>query len=393
MKASAAIATGADWREALAGLEAELGDLSSEGDIDLALLFASAAYVSDFDQLLAEVRRLTGARVLLGCSGNGIIGPGREIEGEPALALQVFSLPGADLRTMRLDMADLDDANSDWFRNAPPAEGTDAWLVFSDPFTLDAEKLLARMSEIYEDVPIVGGMASGDPRSNSTHLFLNDEVLEEGAIGLALGGAYTVKTVVSQGCAPIGETWTITGAHDNIVETIGMRPAVDVLYETFRALAPEIQERAQSNLLVGLAMDEYKDEFNRGDFLIRNLLGLDEETGSIAIGAKPREGQTLQFQLRDPQAADEDLDALLNQAQQALAEKQPVGALLCCCNGRGAGLFGTPNHDIKKMEEVLGPVPVTGFFCNGEIGPIGGRNYLHGFTASLALILPKEDGA
>lgn len=393
MKTGASIATGSEWREALSGLIADLQSTEADADIDLALFFASAAYVSEFDTLLAEVRRLTGAKILLGCSGNGIIGPGREIESEPAMALQLFSLPGVELHTLRIDATDLQNAEKAWLRNGPPIESTEGWLFFADPFTLDAEELLARMGEAYEGVPIIGGLASGNPRGHSTHLFLNDEVLEDGAVGLAIGGAYTVKTVVSQGCAPIGETWTITGAHDNIVETIGMRPALEVLSETFRGLAPEIQERAQSNLLIGLAIDEYKDEFGRGDFLIRNLLGIDEQDGSIAIGAWPREGQTLQFQMRDPEAADDDLDILLNQARQALAEKEPVGALLCCCNGRGAGLFGSPDHDVKKMEEVLGPLPVAGFFCNGEIGPVGGRNYLHAFTASLALILPKESAS
>ena len=392
MKAGASIATGSDWREALAGLMADLPSQDGDADIDLALLFASAAYVSGFDELVAEVRRITGAKVLLGCSGNGIIGPGREIESEPAIALQLFSLPGAELHTLHLETADLEDTEQAWLKNAPASADTDVWLFFADPFTLDAEKLLSHISDAYEGVPMIGGLASGDPRGDGTHLFLNDKVLEEGAIGLALGGAYTVRTVVSQGCAPIGETWTITGVHDNVIETIGMRPALDVLSETFKGLAPEIRARAQRNLLVGLAMDEYRDEFGRGDFLIRNLLGIDDQDGSIAIGAWPRESQTLQFQMRDPEAADEDLDVLLTQARQALAEKEPVGALLCCCNGRGSGLFGSPDHDIKKMEEVLGPLPVAGFFCNGEIGPIGGRNYLHGFTASLALIVPKETG-
>jgi small ligand-binding sensory domain FIST len=169
-----------------------------------------------------------------------------------------------------------------------------------------------------------------------------------------------------------------------------MRPALEILAETFRSLPSETQERARSNLLVGLAMNEYKDDFRRGDFLIRNLSGVDSERGAIAIGAVPRVGQTLQFQLRDPKAADSDLVELLQLAKGELGERRPIGALLFACNGRGVGLFGAPSHDACTISEQLGPVPLAGFFCNGEIGPVSGKPFLHGFTASLAVIVPKS---
>jgi small ligand-binding sensory domain FIST len=221
-------------------------------------------------------------------------------------------------------------------------------------------------------------------------VFLNGEVYDRGAVALALGGPYAVRTIVSQGAAPIGETWTITGAQGNVIETIAQRPAYQVLVDTLRALPPEMQQRAQRNLLVGLAMDEHRGEFRRGDFLIRNLTGIDPERGTLAVGALPRVGQTLQFQLRDPDAADEDLRELLERARKELGARQPVGALLCSCNGRGVGLFGTPDHDARTLVDLLGPIPVSGFFCNGEIGPVGEQNFLHGFTASIALVIPEE---
>jgi small ligand-binding sensory domain FIST len=177
---------------------------------------------------------------------------------------------------------------------------------------------------------------------------------------------------------------------DNLIQSIGMRPAIEVLGDMFKRLPPDIQVRARANLLVGLAMNEYRDEFGRGDFLVRNLMGVDRETGAVAIGAMPREGQTVQFQLRDPTAADEDLRALLGKARQDLEGREIAGAVLCSCNGRGVGLFGAPDHDAKTFMEEMGSIPVAGFFCNGEIGPVGGKNFLHGFTASIALILPKE---
>jgi small ligand-binding sensory domain FIST len=255
----------------------------------------------------------------------------------------------------------------------------------------DPDRLLHILSDAYPGKPVVGGLASGDPRVRRTHLFLNERVYGEGAIAVALGGAYTVRTVVSQGCEPIGEAWTITGAEGHIIETIGQKPAYKVLVETLRALPPAMQWRAQRNVFVGLAMDEYRDEFRRGDFLIRNLMGADPERGALAVGAYPRVGQTVQFQLRDPQAADEDLRQLLASAKEELGDGSPVGALLCVCNGRGTGLFGKPDHDATLLAETFGEMPVAGLFCNGEIGPVGQRNFLHGYTASIALIVPKTE--
>jgi small ligand-binding sensory domain FIST len=391
MRAAAGIGTGRDWRTALEGALKQIDLPADNASVDLALLFASSEYAPEYPQLLAEARRVLGSGVLIGCSGQGVIGGVEEIEQEPAVSLLAFSLPGADLRPFHVSQADIhdDESAASWLGDLRQ-DGPDvnAWMLLADPFSLDADRLLTTLDAAYPGKPLVGGLASGNPMRQQTHLFLNDEVLEDGAVALAISGPYTVHTVVSQGAQPIGETWTVTGAHGNIVDTLGMRPALDILVETFRALPPPVQERARSNLLVGLAMNEYQDEFHRGDFLIRNLLGIDQEKGVIAIGAVPRVGQTLQFQLRDPEAADEDLTALLGQARQELGDQQVIGGLLCACNGRGIGLFGAPGHDARAINNQLGPIPLAGFFCNGEIGPIGGKPFLHGFTASLALIVP-----
>jgi small ligand-binding sensory domain FIST len=217
---------------------------------------------------------------------------------------------------------------------------------------------------------------------------VDGEMLRSGALLLSVGGAWTVKAVVSQGAEPIGETWTVTAAERNLVATLGGRPALQVLIETVRALEPAAQQRASRNLLVGIAMDEYRDEFGRGDFLIRNLVGVDQQSGAIAIGANARVGQTLQFQVRDAAAADDELDAMLMSASLDLHGSSPAGALLCSCNGRGAGLFGEPHHDATAVAKRFGPLPVAGFFCNGEIGPVGGKTFVHGFTASIGFFVP-----
>ncbi len=390
MRAAGAIGQQPTWQDALAEATSQMPIDPSGETLDLAFLFASSDYAEEFPELVASARRATRARLLIGCSSQGVIGTGREVEGQPALALLTFSLPGAVLRPVRLARGTLEQCRGPeaWHgmtRVSPDV--VSAWFLFADPFTLDAEGLLVAWSEAYPGTPMVGGMASGDLRLRRTHVFLNDEVYDRGAVAMALGGSYGVRTIVSQGCTPIGEPWTITGATGNVIETIARRPAYQVLLETVHALPREVQQRARGNLFVGLAMDEYREELHRGDFLIRNFLGADAESGTLTVGAIPRPGQTLQFQFRDRVAADEDLRELLEAANAALGGHEPIGALLCSCNGRGIGLFGTPDHDARAVADRLGPIPLAGFFCNGEVGPVGSRNFLHGFTASIALVV------
>jgi small ligand-binding sensory domain FIST len=397
MNAFATVVQRTDWREAVDDLLKQLAEAKDGGmQFDAAFLFASAAYSHAFSDLITAVQEGTGAATLIGCSGWGVIGPSRELEGVPALSVMAFPLPGATLHAAHISQSDIESGQSNETWRAAlgvPQGAVNAWFIFADPFTTDAERLLAILSEAYPGVPLVGGLASGDPRARRTHIFLNGTVYGEGAVVLALGGAYTVRTVVSQGCEPIGEPWTITGASGHLIESIGMRPAYEVLLDTVNALPAERKWRARGNLFVGLAIDEYRDRFGRGDFLIRNLLGADPEGGALAVGAQARVGQTVQFQLRDPKAADEDLRDLLEMAKRDLISEQPIAALLCACNGRGTGLFGRPDHDARLVAEKLGPIPLAGFFCNGEIGPVGSQNFLHGYTASIALIVPKRDGA
>jgi hypothetical protein len=221
-------------------------------------------------------------------------------------------------------------------------------------------------------------------------VFLNGEAYADGGVGLGIGGGYGLVPLVSQGCEPIGEAWTITGVQDHWIETISNRPAVDVLVETLSALPEELQPRAQQNLVVGIAADEYRHEFVRGDFLVRNLIGLDRGSGAIAIGALPRLGQTIQFQVRDAATADLDLTLMLDDLRPRLAGRRPLAAVLNSCNGRGVGLFGSSHHDATAIDRKLGPLPLAGLFCAGEIGPVGTTSYLHGFTASLGLIVRTD---
>jgi small ligand-binding sensory domain FIST len=263
------------------------------------------------------------------------------------------------------------------------------WLAFVEPYHLDSETWLRTWNQAYP-CPVLGGLASGNPAEQSTQVYLNGEVHESGAVVVGFSGEVGIHGVTSQGCTPIGETWTLTRVNENIVQQIGNRPAYQILAETFEKLSPEEQLNARGNLFIGLVVNEYLEEFHRGDFLIRNLLGADPSSGNLAVGALPRQGQTVQFQLRSAAAAKEDMNALLTRARKQLANAPIYGGCLFCCNGRGRGLFGEPHHDASKVTQFFGPMGLTGFFCNGEIGPVGERNFIHGYTASLALFVGKS---
>jgi small ligand-binding sensory domain FIST len=304
------------------------------------------------------------------------------VEDRPALSLLRLALPGTDLRTARMTQASLAAERP----LADPTAPANGWLLFGNPFHMNVEDLLARLERDAPGVPVVGGLASADLRAHATSVFLNEEFYSEGAVGVALSGAARLHSVVSQGCIPIGEPWTITDARAHSLKTIANRPAYEVLLETVQALPAELRERVKGNLKVGLATNEYRATFGRGDFLIRNITGVDEDRGAVIVGAHLKVGQTMQFQLRDPDAADQDLRELLALAARDLGPRPPLAALVCSCNGRGAGLFGEPDHDARSLDDRFPGLPASGCFCNGEIGPVGGRLFLHGFTASIGLL-------
>jgi small ligand-binding sensory domain FIST len=377
--AGSGLGVGLDWGRALGeALDGALAPLKTE-TADLLVLFVSAAYGEDFADVLAEAGRRSGAREIVGCSASGIIAVEREVEDEPGVAALALRLPPGAL----LDVSQLPADRAGLGPRLQMAPGDCRGLiVLADPFTTDAAALIAKLETEYPGVPIVGGMATGEPGVRATSVFRGGQVMT-GAVVIGLGGTVGLQPVVSQGCEPIGENWTITDVEGHVVKTIGGRPAYEVLVETVRGLDAERRERVNGNLLIGLAMDEYRDEFGRGDFLIRNLLGADPNSGAIAVAAQPRVGQTLQFQIRDARAADEELRTMLGAVGDS---NKPAAALLFACNGRGAGLFGAPDHDARTVRTILGPMPLAGLFCNGEIGPVGTRTFIHGFTASLALL-------
>ncbi|HEY4032405.1 MAG TPA: FIST N-terminal domain-containing protein [Ktedonobacteraceae bacterium] len=388
--AKSAIIEDEQWDTALQRALAQVGDISA----DLVFLFASDIYTDHFPEIVRRVRSATGARILIGCSGQGIVGRGLELEDVPAISLLALSLPDASLQAIRFTpemITSCADAQELHTRFGLQPDDVNAFLIFADPFQTDSEQLIELLACAYPTAPVLGGLASGDFEERCTYIFCNDEIYENGAVGLAIGGEYTIFPLLSQGCEPIGEPWTITKVRNkNLITTISNRPAFALLVDTLEDLSPELQRRARRNLLVGLAADEYSPTLERGSFLIRQLIGIDRHTGALAIGAMPRQGQTIQFQMRDAMTADLDLRELLILAKVELAGRQPVAAVLCTCNGRGLNMFGEPHHDARLIAQEFGALPVAGLFCSGEIGPVGKRSFLHGFTASLALIVKRN---
>ena len=361
--------------------------------VSLGLVFIAPKYFSAAEQILEILRVNAQVPLLAGCSSGSLIAGSEELEDEPGLVLGLYHLPGAKLEAHRFTQEQVEEASSGAYwhlETGVEPEHTNGWLVFADPFHLDADSWLRGWNEAYAPLPIVGGLASGDAGANATQVYLNGDVFTEGGVAISFSGTVTIESAISQGCTPIGEIWTITKADHNLIHRIGNRPAYEVLVETFNALSAEDQKKAQRNLFVGLVVNEYLEDFHRGDFLIRNLIGADQKTGSIAVGALPRTGQTLQFQRRDADAAREDMNELLQRAQTRIGGRKIYGACLCCCNGRGQYLFGDTGHDARCVNEAFGSLGLSGFFCNGEIGPIGDQSFLHGYTASLALFVSKD---
>ena len=360
--------------------------------VDLAFVFFSSHHTGSADFLASIIQERLHPRVLLGCSAESIIEGKQEIEGQPALCLWAAHLPGANLVPfhLRFEQQDSGFNVTGWPAEMPGPESQPSILVIGEPFTTPVEALLGQLHERYPKAPAIGGMASGAHQPGGNRLIFNGEAVEDGAVGLVLTGAVRIRTVVSQGCRPIGERFMITQAEQNVVHELSGKPALERLREVFSLLSPAEQQQAERALHLGIVIDEHKDHFERGDFLIRNLIGADQQTGSFAVGDIVKEGQTVQFQLRDAAAASEDLHALLTGQRTAQRETPPVGALVFSCNGRGERFFQTPHHDAGAIRDEMGSLPVGGFFAMGEIGPVGGSNFLHSYTASIALFVPAD---
>jgi small ligand-binding sensory domain FIST len=359
-----------------------------DGPPAFACVFVRAADPDDVEAALSAASRTIGAPHSIGCSSShGVIGGGHGIEDVSAVSVFVASGSGLSVRSFHLEVIATPESIA--VVGMPEVRADDqVAVVLADAYSFPVEGFVEESSLTLAGLPMAGGLAIGGRGSGSTRLLIDDRVVARGAVGLVLGGTATIDTFVSQGCRPVGNPMTVTRCEGNVLLELAGRPALQRLEDLLLTLPPDDQAVAGSGLQIGVARDEYADEHQQGDFLIRNLVRVDVDRGALVVADDVRVGQTVSFQLRDPEAAGDDLRRALGRWGAGTAAGRASGALLFSCNGRGEAFFSSSDHDALTVREELGGAEVAGYFAAGEIGPVAGRNHLHGFSASLVVFAP-----
>jgi small ligand-binding sensory domain FIST len=352
---------------------------------DLACVFVAGSDHATVEAALLLASEHVGARTTIGCSAYGVLGSGHAAEGTSSVSVWVAALPGAHLRAFHLEV--LRTADSIVVVGMPEQHADDALAVLlADPWSFPADGFVAQSADALPGLPIVGGLAFGGRGAGSVRLLLDGRTVDRGAVGVVLGGRVGLRTLVSQGCRPVGPAMTVTASDGNmILELAGVR-ALDKLRSVLAGLPGNEQALVTAGLQLGVAVDEYAEGQGQGDFLVRGIVGTDDERGGLAIGDVVEVGRTVRFHVRDAAAASTDLASTL-MLFRAAGELDPVeGALVFSCNGRGRAMFGDSEHDVRAVTSGLGARGVAGFMAAGEIGPVGGRNHVHAFSASMLLV-------
>jgi len=378
--------------QVLTRIREQLGDASA----DLCAVFVSHHYGGAIEELGQRLKRATGAKVVVGCTGESIIGGDREVEDEPALSVWCAALPGTELRPFEVQAKLVGERELE-FSGLPDVRDVSraSILILGEPYSFPMDEYVKRLNDAFPGAPAVGGMASGGMGPGQNLLITDRGLFAGGAIGVVLEGGVEVRSVVSQGCRPVGQPWVITAAEDHFIQKLGGKHGLEVLMETVKSLDDRDRQLFNRQPFLGVAIDVTKSKFERGDFLVRNIRGVSQDNKSFAVTDLPRRGQTIQFLVRDAASATEDLTQLMaTQGGGALddgSSANSAGALLFSCNGRGTRMFPNANHDITCVRDGLHKsIPVAGFFAMGEVGPVGGRNFLHGYTASVAVFRPRD---
>ncbi len=357
-------------------------------DFDMGVLFITPHSKSHIEDIARRLHEEVNIKNFVACTSAGVIGSEVELENHPAAVLFLAKLPEAKIKPFFIDQKQIEKFSLDqdfhnFFDIYPQDNPT--FFLFPDPFLVDLNLFILGMNKAYAGSAIVGGLASGASSAKGNVLMINQQSYNQGIIGMVVSGDVKMDVIVSQGCRPVGESYIVTKAEKNIIYEIAGEPFLHVLRKIFLKLSDEEQKLIQQALLIGVVTNEYKHDLSRGDFLIRSVTGVDQETGAVSIGDVIKPGQTIQIHIRDAKTAKDDLTQLLTSFQKKMKTSKPRGAMIFSCNGRGAGLFKEPNHDIKLIQKYIGPIPVSGFFSVGEIGPIGGKNFIHGFTDSIVV--------
>ncbi|HEY4369759.1 MAG TPA: FIST N-terminal domain-containing protein [Steroidobacteraceae bacterium] len=361
---------------------------------DLLTVFVSSQHAPYFKQLSALLRREFESAFLFGCCAAGVIGGGREVEDRAGLALTGALLPGVRMKGIHLDAAQTPPVHARqhvWEDTMQMTAGQQpSFLVLADPFSFETETLVKGLDRAYPGTAKVGGLASGARQAGDSVLYLGNQVYHSGAIALALTGNIQIDAVVAQGCRPIGDPIFVTSAHENLVRELDGRAPRDVLAALFEQLPPMDRDTFSQSLFLGLAMRPDVEQYVPGDFLIRNILGMDPQSGALWVNAHIPAKSVVQFHLRDASTSAYDLERALTRYRASTLSAASSGALLFSCAGRGMGLYGQADHDSNTFRRLVADVPVGGFFCDGEIGPVHNSTYVHGYTSAFAVFSERK---
>lgn len=361
---------------------------------DLLIVFVSGEHAPGFDAVCELLRREFEGAFLFGCCAGGVIGGGREVEDRPAVSVTGALLPGVRLKGTHIDAAQVPPVYAEarvWEDTLRiTANQQPSFLILADPFSFETEAFVKGLDRVYPLAPKIGGLASGAQQVGGTALYLGNQVYHSGCITLALTGNIDVDMVVAQGCRPVGDPMFVTAAHENLIRELDGHAPRDVLAELFERLPPADRELFSQSLFMGLAMRTDTSQYLPGDFLIRNILGMDPQSGALWVSANVPANSVVQFHLRDAATSAYDLERTLTEYRDAHTVAPDAGALLFSCSGRGVGLYGQADHDSNAFRRLVGEVPLGGFFCNGEIGPIQNATYLHGYTSAFAVFREKK---
>jgi small ligand-binding sensory domain FIST len=380
MRWASAVSQRVDARHALAEIsEVVLDELG--GPPDLALLFVSCHYQNVYDAIPGWAQSLLSPRHLLGCAASGVLGTGEEVERREAMSVIAARLPGVELFPFHVSEGRWPSTPAAWTEvTGMSPDSAAGFIVMADPSTLEADAFLKGIDAAYPSAPKIGGLVSGIEEPGDAALFLDDRVLRHGALALGMRGRIELQTAVSQSCRPVGEPMIITRCRDSIIQELNVGKPVEVLQQLFEKLEPRDQELCRHSLFLGIEMVGRSHRYGLGDFLVRSLAGLEPNSGAMAVQAHFNNYQVVQFHLRDARTSAQDMERHLAELQRS-RPKALRGALMFSCLGRGQELYGVPNHESELVCRHLGGLPVGGFFANGEIGPVGGRTFVHGYTS------------
>jgi small ligand-binding sensory domain FIST len=377
--------------EAIADVVGQVRDALS-GAPDLLLLFASPAHMSDYDDLSATLLEALPCNTLIGCSGGGIVGGGIEVEHQPAISLTAARLPDVELNVFRLE-DDLPDDPDGWRERLDiAADAEPIFVLLPDPFSFSTEKCIAGLDAAYPKAPTVGGLASGSGTPGGNALFAGDTAYGTGAVLLSLHGNIVLDPIIAQGCRPVGEPMLVSSCEGPVIFALDNKPPGEALRTVHAQLDDDAQDLMRNALFLGIEMKD-QVEYRAGDFLIRNIVGLNPDGNAMAVAAKLRQWQAVQFHLRDAAASTADLGNQLDRYIDDKPKTSAAGAVLFSCLGRGEHLYGETGHDSALFREKIGDIALGGFFCNGEIGPVGGRTFVHGYTSAFGVFRPKRISA